>query len=684
MFKKLTGKTLSLILAVMMLVSLVPLSAAAATVKVSESFGGFSAEQLETTYTSTSAFTSGNATAPWARNGVASIVAQPKKDADGTEYLHIEPTTVDTTVSLNGAIKISDPNLNIGTAEGQNNTFTFKTRLRKNYTTDNLFFVLLKEDGSVYTNWTVRLWLSSGRIDYFKGSYVNAGLGNMAVNEWYDLTMTWDLKNNSLVLGANGKNIADKTVTITDATAISTTETAPITGVMVGWQNDYTADNPDWGFDIASMSLSNIGSTTQISKDELVVENTNLDEHAAAMGNTAWTSGTWDIEKWMFNTGYSSNRVDVVETGDSHGYAMKLTGEATNPFRLRNTPTAAITSGKVVLEAATKDAGDGNSQLRLRVWDSAGADKYILYGNDTTGSTMQFCGETAADKLISELVSTDWVRTRVILDLDSDTAEVSYWSESNPTDIVTYTSTGSANVTALTDIKQVRFEPLGRTAETVMYIDNVSVSSGSVTLFAEDVAPANNATKVSVGVKPSISFNAPVKVAEIFTLTDEDGNTVAGTAGLTADGRGLAFYPAEELKPATTYTLTANGTVTDVFGDTAAVNETITFTTDDVITVNDVVFGGAISEGALVAGDLTATVDITTCDGAARDILVLMGLYDSETKELKDFDVKYLNTADYDETLTVTVPATGSYYPVVYVWNNYSSLKPYVAPITLD
>ena len=674
MLNKLTGKTLSLILAVMMLVSLVTLSAAAATVKVTESLDGFTAEQLETTYTSTNKFETANVTAPAATVGVARIGATPKKDADGTEYIKIAPVE---TGSITGVISISNADLNVGAADGQNNTLTFSTKIRKASTTGDIYFKLVDSNGSAYNYF--RIWRSSQRLDYYNtaGSSTQIVTSsnkniNPAVGTWYDITTTYNLKTSTMILKVNGGAI-NETVTISDMRAVSGT----VTGIMIGWESSPAVD-AGWDFDIESMSLSNVGSTSVISKDELLFENSTLGAHAAKMDATKWTDGKWDIEKWIFSSTYGANKVEVVSTGDSHDYAMKLTGAASQPHRMNYTFDTAVTD-KLVIEAATKDAGDGNGQFRLQV-----GGKYILYGNDTTGNTMQFCGETAEDKLISELDSTDWVRTRVILDLESDTAEVSYWSEGNPTDIVTYTSTGSANVTGLSSISTLKIQPYGKNAETELYVDNISVSTGSVTLFAENVAPANNATKVSVGVKPEITFNAPVKVAEIFTLTDEDGNTVAGTAGLTADGRGLAFYPAEELKPATTYTLTANGTVTDVFGDTAAVNETITFTTDDVITVNDVAFGGAISEGALVPGDLTATVDITTCDGTARDILVLMGLYDSETKELKDFDVKYLNTADYDETLTVTVPTAGDYYPVVYVWNNYSSLKPYVAPITLD
>lgn len=685
MFKKVTGKTLSLILAVMMLASLLPLSAAALPLKVSESFGGFTAEQLETTYTSTNQFKTANVTAPYEKTsgGVRVVSATPKKDDDNTEYLHIEPTA--TATGLIGGIRISDSNLNVGTQDGQNNTLTFSTKMRKNFSSDNVYITLITEDGSRFNNYIVRLWGSgSGRIDYYTGASTNTGLGNVAANTWYDITMTWNLKTNNLLLKIDGGTFDNASVTLTGAKAITTTADAPVTGVMIGWNENYThGDTQNHGFDIASMSLSNVGSTTQITKDELLFENSTLGAHAAVAGSGEWTDGNWKIQKWMFTeTRTGRNKTEVVSTGDSHDMAMKLTEEASSPYWLENIPATALT-GKVVIEAAYKDAGDQNSQMRLLLTDSNGTAKQILKAKDTTGQTFIFCD---AEETILEPDTTDWLRMRLIVDLESDTAEVSYWSEGNPTDIVTYYSPeGDTSFTgALTDIANVRFEPFGRSADTVMYIDNPSVSSGSVTLYAEDVAPANNATKVSVGVKPAISFNAPVKVAEIFTLTDEDGNTVAGTAGLTADGRGLAFYPAEELKPATTYTLTANGTVTDVFGDTAAVNETITFTTDDVIAVNDVTFGGAISEGALIAGDLTATVDITTCDGAARDILVLIGLYDSTTKELKDFDVDYQNTADYDNTLTVTVPETGSYYPVVYIWNNYSSLKPYVAPITLD
>ncbi|MBR5157215.1 MAG: Ig-like domain-containing protein [Clostridia bacterium] len=683
MLKKLTAKTLSLILAVMMLVSLVPLSASAATVKVSETFGGFSAEQLATTYTSTNQFTTASVTAPDATVGVARTGATPKKDADGTEYIRIAPVEAG---SITGGISISNAELNVGAAEGQNNVLTFSTNIRKASSTGDLYFKLVDSNGTAYNYF--RIWRSSQRLDYYNTAGSSSQVVtssnrniNPAVGVWYNITTTYNVKTSTMILKVKGGAI-DETVTINDMRAVSGT----ITGVMIGWESNAAVD-AGWDFDIASMSLSNIGSTSAITKDELLFENSTLGSHAAAMGNNAWTSGNWTIEKWMFNSGYSKNITEVVSTGDGHGDVIKLTGEANNPYRMNYTPSTALT-GKVVIESAFKDAGNGDGQVRLYLQDSAGTGKDVLYPWDTTGHTYAFNGPIKNEAYqVVQPETTDWLRIRLIVDLDADTGELSYWSEANPTDIVTYTTNPEAAdnyIAALTDIKFIRFSPYGKNADTLLYFDNPSVSTGSVTLFAEEAAPANNATKVPVSVKPEIAFNAPVKVAEIFTLTDEDGATVAGTAGLTADGCGLAFYPAEELKPATSYTLTANGTVTDVFGDTAAVNETITFTTDDVITVNDVVFGGAISEGALVAGDLTATVDITSCDGAARDILVLMGLYDSVTKELKDFDVKYLNTADYDETLTVTVPAAGSYYPVVYVWNNYSSLKPYVAPITLD
>ena len=147
MFKKLTGKTLSLILAVMMLVSLLPLSAAAATVKVTESLDGFTAEQLETTYTSTNNFETANVTAPAATVGVARIGATPKKDADGTEYIKIAPVE---TGSITGGISISDANLNVGTADGQNNTLTFSTKIRKASTAGDIYFKLVDSNGSAY------------------------------------------------------------------------------------------------------------------------------------------------------------------------------------------------------------------------------------------------------------------------------------------------------------------------------------------------------------------------------------------------------------------------------------------------------------------------------------------------------------------------------------------------------
>jgi hypothetical protein len=196
----------------------------------------------------------------------------------------------------------------------------------------------------------------------------------------------------------------------------------------------------------------------------------------------------------------------------------------------------------------------------------------------------------------------------------------------------------------------------------------------------QDVYPNNNSkTAVSVTADPSLIFNMPIASTTAttanVTLTDSEGNAVAGTVGLNAQKNGISFYPTSDLAPEETYTLTANCAVTDEFGSTVNVAKTITFTTEPVLTLVDFEF----SSDEVVAGELGASIEVKAEDKLPKNIYAALAIYNKSTGELVSINTGSINAVTNTFNLTATVPAGGEYYAKAFVWNTDANAAPYFA-----
>ena len=91
--------------------------------------------------------------------------------------------------------------------------------------------------------------------------------------------------------------------------------------------------------------------------------------------------------------------------------------------------------------------------------------------------------------------------------------------------------------------------------------------------------PANAATSVPANSSVTASFNKAIKSGSAtFTLTDPNGNSVAGTTSLDSSGTVLTFNPSSSLSQGTTYKATVSG-ATSTSGVTMTSPDTWSFTT---------------------------------------------------------------------------------------------------------
>ena len=91
--------------------------------------------------------------------------------------------------------------------------------------------------------------------------------------------------------------------------------------------------------------------------------------------------------------------------------------------------------------------------------------------------------------------------------------------------------------------------------------------------------PATNASGVSTLIPISVTFSEPVQPGTVnFTLTDESGNSVAGSVGYDPSTNTAIFTPNSSLAISTQYTATVSG-APDYFDNGLTAPVTWSFTT---------------------------------------------------------------------------------------------------------
>jgi hypothetical protein len=122
------------------------------------------------------------------------------------------------------------------------------------------------------------------------------------------------------------------------------------------------------------------------------------------------------------------------------------------------------------------------------------------------------------------------------------------------------------------------------------------------------VTPASGSVDVPTSVAPTATFNKVVVPSTVsFTLTDPNGNSVAGTTSMDSTDTVATFTPTNPLAAGTTYTATVSGAQDD-FGQTMT-SYSYTFTTSDADNAQcpcSIWPGNATPTGAVDAPDNSA------------------------------------------------------------------------------
>ena len=350
-------------------------------------------------------------------------------------------------------------------------------------------------------------------------------------------------------------------------------------------------------------------------------------------------------------------------------------------YEIRYTvPSGMVASNDtVVIETSYKAHNQG--QPRIYVQGTGGGTNYLLTFEDGSVLAGIILGDT--ENKVHIPAAGQWMRLRFIFDLENDKLTFSIWPENNPADITTVVKSGE-KMANYSDLTSIRFYPYNKTwgnPDYKMYMDDFKVYKSDTLRYMGSNPVNGGANAVSVTADPSLIFNMPVEnYTGTMTLKDSDGNAVAGTVGLNAQRNGVTYYPTVDLKEEETYTLDFEGTVTDTFGQTLAVDKTITFTTEPVLTLVNFEF----SKEEVTAGDLGATIEVKSEDKLARDIYAAIAIYNKVTNELVSIDTDSINAVTKTFELTANVPDDGNaYYAKAFVWNTDTTAAPYFAAETL-
>ena len=684
MLKKLTSVALSALLA---LSAIAPIGAVAGNatlpaVDVAAPLDGFDSAELSATYTASSPYSKGCFKAPSA----GGIDVTLHEDAAIGDYVKLTYTDPDGAIPYGGAV-ISDSNLNAGYAKDQNNNvITYTSTIRKTSAYD-LWWYLVDESGARKDN-IMRCWRSSNRLDWSNGSGVENSGYNLKDNVWYTITLVLDFANNKRKLIIDGGDFDNVSVTA-DLTADFGSGSVTYDGVGVGYLSAPAAGS---NFDLADVTLSNSGS---IAYDEtLTFENGSLNATA-----TAWTSGPWAVGHRTHVTTWSPTATVV---GGEHNKAIKISGNSSNTFWFVHTIPAGTVGNNDVLITEGSYYEDDYSQFNIEIQGSKNGDDTKIYPIAFSSGLWKIkCIGDALDdngKAMEMPKRGGWVSVRVISNLETDTVTLQYWKESDPAGTL-ITATRANALADFTDLDKVWFKIYSNDTaddedeDAYQCVDNLRVYVKSGLRYIGSTPMDGSSGNVSLTDAIDIDFNMPLTDASLTGVTvalkDSKGSAVSGTLSLNSSRAGFSFKPSA-LSLEETYTLSISGTVTDIFGQTLAIDKEITFSTHKLFKLNSCIFsqGGVETESVadVEAGELSADVKITINGGEPQQVAVLLGLYEKESQSFIAGDVAYTDhLTEIEHTLTVTVPDDGyTYYPAVYVWNSLDKPGAYIDSIVLE
>lgn len=676
-------KVISILVSVLMILTAMPAfadgtEAAAASVDIYEALDNFSAEELATTYTENLPYTNGAFSAPAGTAQTNLLNVTVHEDDENGDYVHIVPqeSAYTNTSTVTAGAWVKDESLNIGSGNDKNSKFVANFKFRYKTNQKNLFMYLVDKDGK-NTYSLFKLW-TSDRLDIANGS--ENSYGNFSVNlsddTWYDITINGDVSTGALKFFINGGAYVNKVITSNRNAAGSS---VTYSGIRLGWNSALNGGANEY-FDIANMSLSN---TASFEYDETLT----FDEGTITNFSSAWTQGSWQIAKDSFEIWSKNNYIALNNKTVDYGNSLNLIdGGASHLYINHILPENTVNSdGVLVVEGSTID--DHYSHMHLALFgtsDGVASTELVAVTNRSSSSwdvavLGDYTDDNGATIQRPKNGVKGWIRTRLILNLSTNTLIFQQWEEANPTDtLITATRTNALD--SFSDITRIDFRLYTNWGD--MWVDNLRVYTADTLRYIGSNPVNGAANAVSVTANPSLFFNMPIAsttaTASNVTLTDSQGNSVAGTVGLSAQRNGISFYPASDLKPEETYTLTANCAVSDEFGSTVNVSKTITFTTEPLLSLVNFEFtkdGATATE--VTAGDLSAAIEVKSKDKLARSIYAALAIYNKTTGELVSINTDTINAVSNTFNLSAIVPSTGTYYAKAFVWNTEALAAPY-------
>ncbi|MBR5157216.1 MAG: hypothetical protein IKW59_05555 [Clostridia bacterium] len=670
-------KMLSLLLSVLLLFSvLFPImSTALAVTEAAELLNNFTDEELETTYTYKAPYKTVNGlTAPCTANLNATL----HSDAAVGDFLRLK--SIDATdKAVFGGLTLYNEELNLGNGENLNNMLTLKTAFRSSGTSpdDQIYWWLTDSDGNS-SYYIARLW-GSAMLYNGQNKRFTSGLEH---NVWYTITLTCDLStgySKVIIDGGDYKSVAYSIITDECTPAANG---VVYTKLQVGTAR---ANSGTEQFDFADIALTNTGSFDYDSV--LDFESTSLKS-----GLTSWSEGQWSSPSDRISTW--KDNMFVEDSGDaSHKKVLKLTTGETNHLYIDNTlPTDTIGANDVlVIEGSYTE--DLYSQFGVNIEGKSNGDtikKAVLSNISTSSWKLNFLGMETDDSgnPLSAFIrqTNEWIDVKIVLDLANDKATLTYYKESDPTNVITATNTTA--LADVTSISLVRYKFLTKWDGTE-YVDDLRVYKKSDLRYVGSVPSAaqlKNALRVE---KPALLFNMPLADKSLdsvkLNLKDSKGTDIKGSIALNERRTGIVFYPEENLNNNESYVMSASGTVTDIFGQTLKIDKEISFSVNDKIHINSCEFYQNNEKvDKLTFGELTAKINLETYN-ERNDILLLMCLY-SEYGSLYDISIEQMSQTLENELITeINIPNDGEKYNVkIFVWDTLETLRPYMHPMGGD
>ncbi|MBC8029832.1 MAG: Ig-like domain-containing protein [Pyrinomonadaceae bacterium] len=122
-------------------------------------------------------------------------------------------------------------------------------------------------------------------------------------------------------------------------------------------------------------------------------------------------------------------------------------------------------------------------------------------------------------------------------------------------------------------------------------VANVNISVSAVPLQVDSITPAANAQNMIATTPVTVTFNKPVAATSVtgssFTLSTASGNPVLGSITVLAGNRVVVFTPAATLAASTTFKVSLNQSVRDIYGHPLAAAFNSTFATAATVTVGN-------------------------------------------------------------------------------------------------